>query len=226
MDKINLNDVLFHGVTNILVASDRFEKSLDRLDLILKSNAILSRSKQKEVLTKIGLTPPKYNKILWNGEDYVSVCSKLSTENQSKIKNSEAFEDFINYSYGLILSKRILDELECRDYCFSSEGKQKCQDGEIQVKDAIPAKYFIGVFTRDLSDTEIVENSQNFDFSSSDIIEIFASSKSIRDLLNKNGYQNLPIYSIRDGNIITSAENVLTILNKNENTQDSCDFTL
>ena len=224
MDKINLNDVLFHGLTNFLVGPGRFEKSLERLNLILKSNAILSRNKQKEILPKIGLTPPEYNKTLWNGDDYISVCSKMP-ENQSNIKNSEAYEEFINYSYGLIISKRILDELDCRDYCFSSEGKHKCQDGEIQIKDAIPASYFVGIFTCDLSDAEIIESSKGFNVTSSDILKTFVVSNTIRELLNINGYKNLPIYSIRDGNIITSAENVLTII-KNNSSEETDEFIL
>lgn len=225
MDKINLNDVLFHGLTNFLVGPGRFEKSIERLNLILKSNAILSRNKQKEILPKIGLTPPEYIKTLWNGNDYISVCSKLS-KNQSNIKNSEAYEEFINYSYGLIINKSILDELDCRDYCFSSEGKHKCQDGEIQIKDAIPASYFVGIFTCDLSDAEIIESSKGFNITSTDILRTFVSSNVLRELLNSNGYENLPIYSIRDGNIITSAEHVLTILNNKESTQESEDFSL
>ena len=113
MEKIDLHNTLFHGLAHFL-ADKRFELSLKRLDQILKSGAILSRNEQKKVLPTLGFTPEDYCKILWNGEDYISVCTKSNEENKQYDYNTEAFFEFVYGGVGFVLDKKLLEDLEIR----------------------------------------------------------------------------------------------------------------
>ena len=73
----NFEDKLFHGLSHYL-AHKVFDQSLKRLDYILKTGAILSRNKQRELLTSYNLEVENYDRSLWNGEDYISICTQYS----------------------------------------------------------------------------------------------------------------------------------------------------
>ena len=78
MDKIDFDNVLFHGTSYFLNGTDIFNVSMERLELILKSNALLSRNKQKEQLPSLNLTPANFDLKTFDNEDWVSVCQKKS----------------------------------------------------------------------------------------------------------------------------------------------------
>lgn len=228
MKEINFDDVLFHGLTNFFVGTERFEKSLQRLDLILKTNAILSREQQDKILPQQGLTAPSYENKLFNNYEYVSVCQKNSNHIEEK-KESMSYNAFVDYATGILLDRKLLEELDFRKSC-PSKGYHM-DDGEFQVKGCIPSQYFIGLFTSMASDEamlqglkdsnypimayndtnhlgEIFLSSQEYGLYSKETFDHFYSgTEKIREIMNEHGY-DLPIYSSIDGKLITNADNV------------------
>lgn len=144
MENINFDEVLFHGLTNFFVGTERFEKSLQRLSLVFKSGAILSREQQDLLFPKLRLTAPEYENKLFNNYEYVSVCQKYSNHVDEK-KESMAYNDFVDYATGILLDRKLLEELNFRKACPSK--KYHMDDGEYQIKGSIPSDYFIGLFT-------------------------------------------------------------------------------
>jgi len=214
MNKINLDKVLFHGVTHRdddeLVS--RNDLSLKRLDSIFKCGAILSRKEQRKV---IALLETEYQFPLKNGEDYVCICTRKGKN--KLIKCSDAFYQFIESGISLILDKKLLEDLEIREESF--------QDGEIQVKNKIPLKYLVGVAVNCSSDDSWVKHglkvSKRADkqYIEQDLKYSRSIVEQVRIVLDKNNLQNINIYSLDDGKIITSMENVLSrIYKKSEHT--------
>lgn len=216
MEKLDLHNVLFHGFAHFL-ADKRFEISLKRLDQILKSGAILSRNEQKKVLPTLGFAPENYGKILWNGEDYISICKKADDDNPKY--NTNSFFEFIGeYGIGLILDKRLLNELEIR--------LSNCDDGEIQVKDKIDCKYFLGVLVGDMSDEFFIRYLEKWPpISKEDITDHFIQINKVRKVLQQNGYGDLPIYSSIDGCIITNPKTIMTTLQQRNNQMQAEELT-
>ena len=218
MEKLDLHNVLFHGLAHFLTYQ-RFDLSLKRLDQVLKSGAILSRNGQKEILPTLGFQFEKYGKSLWNGEDYISVCTKSNEDNKHYNYNTEAFFEFVDGGIGFILDKKLLEELEIRLY--------NCQDGEIQVKDRIDSKYFLGVFVRDMSDEfflRYLDNWPNWD--NEDITDHFIQINKVRRILQRNGYEDLPIYSSIDGCIITNPKTIMTKIQQRNNQSQAEELTM
>lgn len=208
MEKIDLHSVLFHGLAHFL-EDKRFDLSLKRLEQILKSGAILSRNEQKKILPTLGFTPEDYCKILWNGEDYISICRKSNDDNPEY--NTKSFFQFIGeYGIGLILDKRLLNELKIR--------LSNCDDGEIQVKDKIDSKYFLGVLVGAMSDEFFIRYLEEWPpISKEDITEHFIQINKVRKVLQQNGFGYLPIYSSFDGSIITNPKKIMTTLQQRNN---------
>lgn len=235
MDKIDFDNVLFHGVSYFLNGTNIFNVSMERLELILKSNALLSRNKQKEQLPSLNLAPAHFDLKTFDNEDWVSVCQKKSFYNENS--TSTSYEEFIDYSYGLVLNKKLLDDLEHRERYTSKGHRFHCDDGEYQIKDQIPSKYFLGFFADLPSDIVMLEGLKNsklpdlayhasktenifkvimdHGFPSKEVMQAtYSGAEVIRNILNETGYNNLPIFSIHDGNPITSAENVIDHYNR------------
>ena len=247
MDKIEFDKVLFHGCSYFLNdVSDKFKISTERLDLILRSNAILSRNKQKEQLPSLNLSPANFDLKTFDNEDWVSVCQKQSFYNENS--TSTSYEEFIDYSFGIILDKKLLDDLEHRERYTSKGHRFHCDDGEYQIKDQIPSKYFLAIFADAPSDKVMLEGLKksklpdlayhvsrtenifkvimDHGFPSKEVMQAtYSGAEVIRNILNETGYNNLPIFSIHDGNLITSAENVLTII-KNNSSEETDEFIL
>lgn len=216
MEKIDLHNSLFHGLAHFL-ADKRFDLSLKRLDQILKCGAILSRNEQKKILPTLGFSFEDYCKILWNGEDYISICKKSNGNN--KEDNTEAFFEFLEGGIGLILDKKLLKELETKS--------SHCQDGEIQVKNKIDSKYFLGVLVRDMSDDFFIHYLEDWPpILEEDITEHFIQINKIRKVLQQNGYDNLPIYSSIDGCIITNAKTIMSKLQQRNNQLNNKELTM
>lgn len=207
MEKLDPTNVLYHGLAHFLTFK-RFDEAYKRLQMVLKSGAILSRNKQREVLPSLGLKPNDYNKVLWNGEDYISICMKHTDGNTSDL--TEAYFEFIDGGLSFVLDSSILEELDVK--------LTNCQDGEIQVKDAIPAKYFLGVTMREPSDEMRLKFYRDWRTKDKEEIEEdFLQVNNVRGLLNRCGYSHLPIYSDYDLGIITDAKSIIQKL-KSEQT--------
>lgn len=204
MKSIDLEQVLFHGLAHIL-SPHKEEKSLSRLDRILKCGAILSRNYQELMLSELGLEQNKYAKIVWNGEDYISICRKQGSKPD---RTSEAFSEFVESGISIILDSKILDDAELR--------VDKIQEGEVQIKDTIPSSYFKGISVLFMSDKQTIERTQSFIDRGMSLKECediliprYKVIRSIRDCLDRNGFTYLQIFSIYDGNIITNPQQVL-----------------
>lgn len=204
MEKIDLGNVLYHGFMHCL-SPTREDKSIERLDSILKCGAILSRNQQKIMLNDLGLPLVRKLKILRNEVDYISVCSKFGTNGAV----TEPFSDFVETGMSLVLDNSILDSCVVRDEFF--------QDGEVQIKDSIPATFFRGIAVNFVSDEKMKEKIKAFVKKG----ETLKSSKDyfsgrykviekLRTCLDENGFDYLPIYSIDDGCQITNIDNILS----------------
>ena len=206
MNKIDLDNVLYHGLAHYLTRNKE-EKSIVRLNSILKCRAILSRTQQSLMLRKLNLPENKYAKVVWNGMDYISICKK---QGHCPECPSEAYSDFIETGISIVLDKSILNRCET--------GLEEWQEGEFQIKDQIESDYFKGIAINFLSDIQIAEHTQRFfqrGLSISECIEIlnkrYHTIKAIRKCLAENGFEYLKIYSINYGNIITTPQNVISM---------------
>lgn len=216
MEQINLNEVLFHGVTHYMT-EHRQDKAMQRLNSILKCRAILSRNLQEKTLHTLNLPQNKFKKVMWNGMDYISVCEKEGP--LAKIgcvtDESEAFSDFVKNGTSIILSRSILTDLQTRN--------GHLQEGEFQIKDQIPAKYFLGIAIYNISDEQLIEWTSDYlqrglvdkttcrEF----LVKRYLHLEPLKQCLKSNGFEHLQLYSINDGKIITNAENVYGKIFKN-----------
>lgn len=206
--QIDLDKVLFHGLGHNEL-EDRAEDSIKRLGNILKTKAILSRKKQKEILPKHNIDVPLYYLPLKNGDDYICVCKRKSDKKKSKF--SDAFNQFVDGGISLIINPKILKELEIRNESF--------QDGEFQIKDEISVEYIIGIALNLSSSADFIKGEKKRLKKGKDLknteIELdylYKNYKNVRNLLSIYNF-DLPIYSIEDGKIILSIDEILDELN-------------
>lgn len=209
MDKINLDKVLFHGLAH---RDDSIEDpkydALKHLDSVLKTKSILSRKKQKEILE---LSKYAYQFLLKNGNDYVCVCKRKGKN--KLIKCSEAFYEFVESGISLILDTKLLEELEVREQSF--------QDGEIQIRDEIPLKYLVGIAINCSSDESCIKfykksikKGLDRKYIEEDLKHTHSILEEVQQTLKRNKCENIKIYSILDGKIITNIDNILNELYK------------
>lgn len=205
MKSVDLEQVLFHGLAHYFTRH-REDKSIARLDNILKCGAILSRNYQELMLTELGLEQNKYAKVGLNGEDFISICRKQGCRPEH---SSEAFSEFVETGISIIIDSKILDDAELRI--------DNIQDGEVQIKDSIPSSYFKGISVLFMSDKQTIERTQSFIDRGMSIRECeevlngrYKIIRSIRDCLDRNGFTYLHIFSIYDGNIITNPKQVIS----------------
>ena len=206
--QIDLDKVLFHGLGHNEL-EDRAEDSIKSLGNILKTKAILSRKKQKEILPKHNIDVPLYYLPLKNGDDYICVCKRKSDKKKSKF--SDAFNQFVDDGISLIINPKILKELEIRNESF--------QDGEFQIKDEISIDYVIGIAINLHSTVDYIKaerkrfkKGKNLKDTEIELDYLYKNYKEIKDLLFRFNL-NLPIYSIEDGKIILSIDEILDELN-------------
>lgn len=213
-EKIDLDKVLFHGLTYYEVGNIKIKVGLQRLINIIRAGGILSR---RQVYITFG--EKHYNKwqkefcrVNWNGLDNVSVCKKSSKLSK---KYSEAFKLFVRNSISLILDSSLLEDLNINK-------SLNLEDGEFQVKNKIDFKYVIGIAVPVLNPTEVALHKKNvrnctreqteewikgyYDYCINDIFKIL-----------KHYNIELPIYSIDDGNIIKPLNDVLDEVYGKEN---------
>lgn len=207
-EQIDLDKVLFHGLGHNEL-EDRAEDSLRRLENILKIKAILSRNKQKEILPVYNIDVPLYYLPLQNGYDNICVCKRKS--DIKKRKTSDAYNQFVDGGISLIIDAKILKELNIRDESF--------QDGEFQVKDKIPINYIIGIainlsssYERIKFEKKMLKKGKDLKDTITQLDYIYKNYKEIQKILSRHNI-NLPIYSIEDGKIILSIDEILEQLN-------------
>lgn len=211
--KIDFDSVLFHGLTHYEVGNIRLKIGLQRLVNIIRAKAILSR---KQLYNLYGDKhfrnwQKDFCRVNWNGVNNVSICEKKSS-NSNKV--SEAFRLFVENSISLILDKKLLDELPIY-------ANNQLEDGEFQIQDKIDLKYVIGVAVPVLNPKEVAKHKKSklytreeteswikgyYDYSINDVFKIL------------NHYKlDLPVYSIRDGNVIKPLNEVLDEVYGKEN---------
>lgn len=207
--QIDLNKVLFHGLGHNEL-ENRAEDSIRRLENILKTKAILSRNKQKEILTKHNIDLPLYSLPKKNGDDYICVCKRKSDKKKSKI--SDAFYQFVEDGISLIINPIILKKLEVRKECF--------QDGEFQIKDEISIDYVIGIALKLHSSADYIKSERKRLKKGKDLKDtkieldyLYKNYKEVKNLLSNYNF-DLPIYSIKDGKIILNIDEILEELNQ------------
>lgn len=207
-EQIDLDKVLFHGLGHNEL-EDRAEDSIRRLENILKTKAILSRKKQKEILPKHNIDVPLYYLPLKNGDDYICVCKRKS--DKKKQKTSDAFNQFVDGGISIIINPNILHELKIRDESF--------QDGEFQVKNQIAINYVVGIALNLSSSADFIKHEKKRLKKGKDLknteIELdylYKNYKEVTELLSIYNL-DLPIYSIEDGKIILSIDEILEELN-------------
>ncbi len=214
---LDLNSVLFHGLEPV-EAEQRTEKALEKLESVLQIGAILSRNEQlKRFDMETHKFLDKYTKENfwrnWNGKDHVSICKK-----QGKDKSECESGGFFFYVAGdggisIALSQDVFKLVD--------SNRRLLMDGELQVKDSIPLEYMVGILFGGRSFKEVndyVKAGEKGDITQEDIKEHFPQDlvekqdgivRSIRGLLCKYGYDNIPIYSSRDGFEIGNVKDVM-----------------
>ena len=214
---LDLNSVLFHGLEPV-EAEQRTEKSLVKLESILQTGAILSRSEQlKRFNIETHKFLEKYTKeTLWknlSGNDFVSICKK-----QSRVKPECETDGFFFYVAGdggisLALSQDVLKLVD--------SSRRVLMDGELQVKDSIPLDHMVAIVCGGKSFKELseeIKSRKEIGLTHQLIKELLPYAlvekqvqikDSIGELLYKYGYGNLPIISSRDGFEIGDVDDVL-----------------
>ena len=216
--RLDLNSVLFHGLEPV-EAEQRTEKSLVKLESILQTGAILSRSGQ---LSQLDLNTHEFMKKYfnnkfdpnWNGRDYISLCKKRSETMVNFDSNS--FRTYVSGNDGIsiALSRNVWDLIDLNRFMLL--------DGEFQVKDSIPLdEYMVGIVCGGKSFKELndyIQARENGDLTVEKFNEHFSQelvekqdqlTGSVRNLLCKYGYDNVPIISSRDGFEIGDVDDVL-----------------
>lgn len=220
MKKIDLDNVLYHGLLHYLSRHPRVDKSITKLNSILKCGAILSRTQQSLILPTLDLPENKYSKVVWNGLDYISICKKQGYRPEYP---SEAFSQFVESGISIVLDKSVLD----KGYIMPDQK----QEGEYQIKDQIEADYFIGITINFLSDKQQAEHTKRFfierGLSLNECSEVlnrrYGDIQKVRECLDNNGFDYLQIYSINDGNIITNPQNVIAMASGQYSAQENCE---
>lgn len=220
MNKIDLDNVLYHGLLHYLSRHPRVDKSITKLNSILKCGAILSRTQQSLILPSLDLPENKYSKVVWNGVDYISICKKQGYRPEYP---SEAFSQFVESGISIVLDKSVLD----KGYITPNQK----QEGEYQIKDQIEADYFVGVTINFLSDKQMAEHTKRFfierGLSLNECNEVlnrrYGDIQKLRECLDNNGFDYLQIYSINDGNIITNPQNVVAMASSQSTLQEDCE---
>lgn len=154
MEKLNLNEYLFHGLEpwNNFFNSRKTKESIEILEAVLNTGFIASRRLLKEILSEEEYKLLDTARVLnWNKDDWVSIVPTIYPEIEgihSVLEdypgNSEVYQGFA-YNYyikeypSIILDSKLLKELEVNE----DEGPRFI--GEIQVRDRISSDYFVGV---------------------------------------------------------------------------------
>ncbi len=212
---IDLNSVLFHGLESIHNIQ-REQRALEKLECILQSGAILSRSGQLSQLdlnTHEFLNEYFYNKFSanWNGSEYISICKKAIGG-----IDSLSYRTYVggNNGVGIALSEDVLTLVD--------SNRRLLMDGEFQVKDAIPLDHMVAIVCGGKSFKELNSDIEYYGrelcLTNCEIkkqLSLIQSARwvgfhnSIGELLYKYGYDDIPIISSQDGFEIGNVKDVM-----------------
>ena len=149
MTKLNLERCLFHGLRayGYRYTSLAKKKEAEKLKKITATGCIASRKNLKRILSS-----DEYNTICdvntnWNEDDYVSITPfHTKQKNFPAHRNGEcvstwdnSYNIYVAHHPAIILNSTLLENLSIRS------NPNDNMLGEIQVKDKIPAEYFIGI---------------------------------------------------------------------------------
>lgn len=202
MKNLNIDAVFYHGIDRRKFNND-IDAQLKVFEDILKAEAIMCRQSQIKNLgqnivdERLGHLQGFSN---WNGSTYVSICQRRPPVNKQQFevesKNpdySVAYLKFVKGNISFVISPMVI----------AFQGKTHSnflQDGEFQVYDKIPKRFFQGICV----DLDNLENFVSFfkavgypdDYIYKTTLEAYKTSllKKIEDLLEKYDY-DLPIYS-------------------------------
>lgn len=131
MEKIDFDKVYYHNIESMRAIKFRLidKKAEEKLKSILETGYIYSRRNLWERNIKV-----EWNNFNFNGSDYISVCKKKGRY----IKTSTAYDFYVKTGINLILSEKIKEDLEFKEY-------PRAIEGEEQVKDKIPISYICGL---------------------------------------------------------------------------------
>lgn len=154
MEKINLNQYLFHGLEpwKNFFSYKKTIGSIEILQKILNTGFIASRNLLKDILSEEEYRLLDMGRgINWNKDNYVSIVPTLHPEIEGIHSVLEDFIDFqenfngLAYNFyvkkypSIILDTKLLQELKVNE----DQGPRFI--GEIQIRDRIPSNYFVGV---------------------------------------------------------------------------------
>ena len=200
MDKIDLYNAYFHGIRPPCDEKG-FTKNneLMILESILKHGAIYSRRQMEE----LGIKTKMNNNLNRNGADNVSICER----NGFEYAISDAYLNWVQNQITIILAN---DMPECE---FVDERNLNALDGEHQVKNKVPSKYFIGVgipcgtstynqIAKEIS--WLSDSREEFIKRMEEYFETYGIEE-VRRLIIKYGY-DLKLYDLSHGEEILSAK--------------------
>ena len=153
MININLDDKIFHGLAGEIPFwrfEEFVEESLIQLSKIFTYNGIYS----KNILKQLGIEYPD-KKIMYNGEDYISVCLKHFSDTevyQNGAILEPAYFMYVRYKISLVLDPSLAKNFRIGNY--------KKLPGERQIKDKIDISYIkaICIGEDNLKDQLIIYN--------------------------------------------------------------------
>lgn len=193
-----MNSFYYHGIT---------DNQLACLESILKSKAILSRSKMNEEMNLIS----RHDYIGYNGNDYVSICKKFYNN-----ETSDCYEEYIRTNISLIMSDLpnvINTELinlnynneNYQDYYnrfHNLEVRYSDLTGELQVYKEIPLEYVVAIsypLTMLINDVKnsYMENKQKNKIYHKIVYDYFMLKK----LLKEYNF-NVPIIDLETNNLV------------------------
>ncbi len=161
MERINLNQHLFHGLVpwKSYFYHEKYIDSAEVLQKILNTGLIASNKILKDILSDEEYTLLNMKRVMtWNKDDYVSIVPTIHPEIEGIHSALEDFtylqEDSKGLAYNfyvkgypsIVLDSKLLKELEV------NEDQGPCMIDEIQIKDRIPSNYFVGVTLPDVPD--------------------------------------------------------------------------
>lgn len=209
MNKIDIFDVCFHGLRPPCDEKGfQIENELKILESILQQGAILSRAKQKEYGVKSILN----DNVNRNGLNNISICEFIGDE----CRMSDTFLNWIRSHIAIILPREM-------DDCIFDYNTERL-DGELQVKDKIPAKYFMGILIPSSDSFKAIfremswfcDNEKDLYKRINEYLE--PKVKPIQKILKDNGY-DLKLYD-QSGEEILTADEYIKLFNYKYNTEE------
>lgn len=153
MEKLNLNQYLFHGIEpwDSALAPGKSISSVEILKKILSTGYIASRRLLKEILLEEEYKALEAGRMNWNQDAYVSITPTIRPEIEgihSVLKDyPDEPEDWHGFAYNFYVKEFpaiVLDSILLKDLKVNHD-KGFRFIGEIQIEDKILSDYFVGI---------------------------------------------------------------------------------